>query len=363
MSKAQVAGLVRRNCVTFRPSERDRADLRAAGADDALFTAIDQCLRARAASRPTAPPSAAAPTPAPPLAPAPRPMIPAPAPPLRIVASQEIAALAGTEAAVPVQVYRGAVPQPNVEVILRGASAVPGGLTRDPVAITDQRGVATFRILAGTTPGTYRLTAALPSSGAATLIAFVTTPVTRPTPAPAPAPPVPAEALTQFTRGAGQHGAVGSTLGPVVLEVRDTTGATLAGQPVTFAASAGAVTPPTGETDATGRVPVAVMLPAGSRPWALGARSAWLGSNDPWIKLSNLTGISGADFTLFGRRSFPGALGFSLSLVGGGGSLSADRTTGGTVSVALLEGYGFAELALLPRGEVRPVVSLGAGGD
>ena len=413
-------------------------------------------------------------------------MIPAPAPPLRIVASQEIAALAGTEAAVPVQVYRGAVPQPNVEVILRGASAVPGGLTRDPVAITDQRGVATFRILAGTTPGTYRLTAALPSSGAATLIAFVTTPVARPTPAPAPPPPIPAEALTQFTRGAGQHGTVGSTLGPLVLEIRDTTGATLAGQPVTFAASAGAVTPPTGETDATGtvrvrvtlperagplvitanvgtfsrtatlyadpgpphdlvvergraavagpvsvrsrdtvvlrvvardaygnrttlddftattsgraiglvsaaaadsqglvtleprssgvgevqvsgsglraHVPVAVMLPDAPRPWALGARSAWLGSNDPWIKLSNLTGISGADFTLFGRRSFPGAVGFSLSLVGGGGSLSADRTTGGTVSVALLEGYGRAELALLPRGQVSPVVSLGAGG-
>src|SRR3989442_14407952 len=250
MSKAQVTALVRRNCVTFRPSERDRADLRAAGADDAVFTAIDQCLRARAASRPTAPP--AAPAPAPTLAPAPRPSAAAPAPPLRIVASREIAALAGTEAAVPVQVYRGAVPQPNVEVILRGASAVPGGLTRDPVAITDQRGIATFRILAGPTPGTYRLTAALPSSGAATLIAFVTTPVTRPTPAPAPPPPVPAEALTQFTRGAGQHGTVGSTLGPLVLEVRDTTGAALAGQPVTFAVSAGAVSPPAAETDMAG---------------------------------------------------------------------------------------------------------------
>src|SRR5207237_6500354 len=125
MSKAQVASLVRRNCVTFRPSERDRADLRAAGADDALFTAIDQCLRARAASRPTAPPSPAAPAPAPPLAPAPRPMIPAPAPPLRIVASQEIAALAGTEAAVPVQVYRGAVPQPNVAAASPGARPPP----------------------------------------------------------------------------------------------------------------------------------------------------------------------------------------------------------------------------------------------
>src|SRR5207237_8017726 len=83
MSKAQVASLVRRNCVTFRPSERDRADLRAAGADDVVFSAIDQCLRARAASRPTAPPSAAAPAPAPPPASAPRPILPAPAPPLR----------------------------------------------------------------------------------------------------------------------------------------------------------------------------------------------------------------------------------------------------------------------------------------
>ena len=47
MSTPEIAVLVRRNCVAFRPSERDRADLRAAGADDAVFAAIDQCLRAR----------------------------------------------------------------------------------------------------------------------------------------------------------------------------------------------------------------------------------------------------------------------------------------------------------------------------
>src|SRR2546422_8279619 len=53
ISTAQVVTLVRRNCVAFRPSERDRADLRAAGADEAVLTAIDQCLRARApVSRP-----------------------------------------------------------------------------------------------------------------------------------------------------------------------------------------------------------------------------------------------------------------------------------------------------------------------
>src|SRR5207248_3021402 len=52
-SKADVVALLRRNCVTFRPSERDRADLRAAGADDPVLGAIDQCLRARAAPAPT----------------------------------------------------------------------------------------------------------------------------------------------------------------------------------------------------------------------------------------------------------------------------------------------------------------------
>src|SRR5882724_1497355 len=98
ISTTEVAGLVRRNCVAFRPSERDRADLRAAGADDVVLAAIDQCLRARApvsraAPRPTVPapprvaqqPAPAAPaTPAAPAAPAaqaPVPQAPPPAPP------------------------------------------------------------------------------------------------------------------------------------------------------------------------------------------------------------------------------------------------------------------------------------------
>src|SRR5438132_7170908 len=103
MSTAQVAALVGRNCVAFRPSERDRADLRAAGADEAVLAAIDQCLRARApvsrpaprpsapVSRPSAPapprvaqqpaPAAQAPTPqAPPPAQAPPPPPPRPVP-------------------------------------------------------------------------------------------------------------------------------------------------------------------------------------------------------------------------------------------------------------------------------------------
>jgi len=487
-SKTEVAALVRRSCVTFHPSERDRADLRAAGADDAVLAAIDQCLRAHAAARPSAPPTAAppaaaarAPAAAPPPARAPTQPLVAP---LRVVVSQQIAAPAGGAADVAVQLYRGTDPQPGVELLLRGASVIPGGATQDPVAITDWRGIATFRVLAGTAPGTYRLTVAMPNGpplGPTTRIDFITTPIFVPPP---PPKPVVSEGLTRFTQGTELHGTAGAALAvPLVLEVRDTTGAPFVGELVTFTATGGAVDPGVATTDRSGTLRVRVtlgeragpvvvtakvgplsrtatvyadpglarelVLERGSAPlagqlslasrdtvvvrvsardahgnrtaleefaatttgraielrstvmadsaavvtlaprrsgtgelelsgsgvrtrvsvtvaligvqggaWAIGARSAWLGSNDPWIALPNLTGMSGADWSVFGRRTLVGGL--SLALGGAGGSLSAERTTG-NVSLTLVEGYGRAELALAPRGAVSPVLALGGG--
>jgi len=487
-SKTEVAALVRRSCVTFHPSERDRADLRAAGADDAVLAAIDQCLRAHAAARPSAPPTAAPPAaaaPAPAAAPPPAraPTQPLVAP-LRVVVSQQIAAPAGGAADVAVQLYRGTDPQPGVELLLRGASVIPGGATQDPVAITDWRGIATFRVLAGTAPGTYRLTVAMPNGpplGPTTRIDFITTPIFVPPP---PPKPVVSEGLTRFTQGTELHGTAGAALAvPLVLEVRDTTGAPFVGELVTFTATGGAVDPGVATTDRSGTLRVRVtlgeragpvvvtakvgplsrtatvyadpglarelVLERGSAPlagqlslasrdtvvvrvsardahgnrtaleefaatttgraielrstvmadsaavvtlaprrsgtgelelsgsgvrtrvsvtvaligvqggaWAIGARSAWLGSNDPWIALPNLTGMSGADWSVFGRRTLVGGL--SLALGGAGGSLSAERTTG-NVSLTLVEGYGRAELALAPRGAVSPVLALGGG--
>ncbi|PYP49346.1 MAG: hypothetical protein DMD45_14840 [Gemmatimonadetes bacterium] len=484
-TKTEVVALVRRNCVTFQPSERDRADLRAAGADETVLAAIDQCLRGRAAARPSAPtatagpPAAAAQPPA--RAPSPPPMAP-----LRVVVSQQIAAPAGGAADVAVQLYRGTDPQPGVGLLLRGASAIPGGATQDPVAITDWRGVATFRVLAGTTPGTYRLTVAMPNGpplGPTTRIDFITTPIIVPPPPPPPKPVV-SDGLTRFTQGTELHGTAGGALAvPLVLEVRDTTGAPFVGQLVTFSATGGGVDPGVATSDRSGMVRVRVtlgeragpvvvtarvgplvrtatvyadpglarelVLERGSAPlvgrlslasrdtvvlrvsardahgnrtalqdfaaattgraielrstvmadsaavvtlaprrsgtgeleltgsgvrtrvsvnvaligvqggaWAVGARSAWLGSNDPWIALPNLTGMSGADWSVFGRHTLAGGL--SLALGTAGGSLNAERTTG-NVSLTLLEGYGRAELALAPRGAVSPVLALGGG--
>src|SRR5438132_10116214 len=101
LSKPQIAPLVRRNCVTFQPTAHDRAELRAAGADDAVLAAIDQCLRARLA-RATPPPSPrpVAPAPARPSAPVPSPVVavtdtsahaappPPPAPPRPVISER-----------------------------------------------------------------------------------------------------------------------------------------------------------------------------------------------------------------------------------------------------------------------------------
>src|SRR5260370_10568137 len=102
LSKPQIATLVRRNCVTFQPTAHDRAELRAAGADDGVLAAIDQCLRARLAR--SAPPRPVAPVPA---RPAPSPVVavtdpsaraappPPPPPPPRPVMSERLTQFTG----------------------------------------------------------------------------------------------------------------------------------------------------------------------------------------------------------------------------------------------------------------------------
>ena len=63
MSPTELAQLVRRNCLTFAPTDRDRNDFRMLGADPAVLAAMDGCARRKAPARPAAsrravPPSA-----------------------------------------------------------------------------------------------------------------------------------------------------------------------------------------------------------------------------------------------------------------------------------------------------------------
>ena len=400
LKQRDIAALVRRNCVTFRPSERDRAELRAAGADDEVLAAVDQCLRARLARAAPPPSRPSPPPPRPRPRPAPAPVVvvtqvpadtpaamraepPPPAPPSRPVISERltqftrgtglhgtVGATLGEPLVLEVRDTAGA-PVAGQPVTF----AATGEGTVQPGAVeTDRWGAVQVQVTLGGHAG--------PVGISATVGTFTRTATVH-------ADPGPASRLVVERDGAPVGGGVVAVRSrdTLVLRVvaRDAYGneaalgdftATTSGSAIALrsAAATGSRAAVTLESQRTGRgelqisasglqarVALDVMPPARlSRPWAVGARAAWLGVNHPWVALRKLQGVSGADFTLLGRRTFGG--GFSLALGAGVGSLSIDTAGGGSVSATLLEASARAELALLPRRTITPVVSLGGGG-
>src|SRR2546429_9029680 len=90
-----------------------------------------------------------------------------------------------------------------------------------------------------------------PPLGPTTRIDFITTAV----PAPPPPPrPVVSDGLTRFTQGVDLHGTVGAALPvPLLLEVRDTTGAPLVGPLGTVIAAGGTADRAVAATDRRGK--------------------------------------------------------------------------------------------------------------
>ncbi|HTD69149.1 MAG TPA: Ig-like domain-containing protein, partial [Gemmatimonadales bacterium] len=372
LKKRDIAALVRRNCVTFRPSERDRAELRAAGADEEVLAAVDQCLRARLAraAPPPPPPPSRPPPPRPRPAPAPVVVVthtpadtpaavraepPPPAPPPRPVISERltqftrgtglhgtVGATLGEPLVLEVRDTAGA-PVAGQPVTF----AATGEGTVQPGAVeTDRWGAAQVHITLGERAG--------PVGISATVGTFTRTVTVH-------ADPGPTSRLEVERDGAPVGGGVVAVRSrdTLVLRVvaRDAYGneaalgdftATTSGSAIALrsASATGSRAAVTLESQRTGRgelqisasglqaqVALKVMPPARlSRPWGVGARAAWLGVNHPWVRLRKLQGISGADFTLLGRRTFGG--GFSLALAAGVGSLSLDTTAGGGGSVS-----------------------------
>lgn len=135
-TKAEVAGIVRRSCLTFTPTERDRTDLRSLGADQAVLDAIDDCVRRAARLE------------------------------LR-VRRRSLSASAGSSADLTAIVSRGGAPESGVRVVLEGSGAVPNGAGEDLALRTGADGRATFSVPAGTAAGTYDLRVTIPDvSGA-----------------------------------------------------------------------------------------------------------------------------------------------------------------------------------------------------
>ena len=127
-SKAEVAGIVRQSCLSFTPTDRDRSDFRALGADDAVMSAIDRCTSA-----------------------------PAAAPALRVSMGRQIFSVsAGDTVQVPVTVNRGQAAESGFGLQLVGSGSLVSG--SDARAVTDANGRATFVFPVGTRTGEFNLT-------------------------------------------------------------------------------------------------------------------------------------------------------------------------------------------------------------
>lgn len=242
MSTSEIADLVKRYCVSFTPTARDRENLTALGADSTLLARIDQCLRKR-----STPPAPAA------VAPAPRPAPPA-AELLVVPLVTQATVAAGGVAEVGVALKRGSQAVPGTRLVLQGTAALAGG--RDAEAVTDARGVALFRFSAGSLPGVHRLKVAAAGGSPVATVADIDlsiTPVSKPASRPA-------AGRSGIVVGLGQHGVVGQRAAlPVIFEARDSQGVVVPGIPVQWRIANGQLVGPSPATDSTGQARAAVV--------------------------------------------------------------------------------------------------------
>jgi len=148
----EVAALVRRNCLAFRPTERDWADFRGLGASEDVVNSIAGCAGGRPAAQPAVRVAAARTTPTAPNA-------------VQVMVRQpRLVAAAGSQTRVVVLAARAGMPEPGVQLVLRGTASIDGSSGRDMVVATDDSGFAVFPFNVGRRLNTYRLEVA-PAAG------------------------------------------------------------------------------------------------------------------------------------------------------------------------------------------------------
>jgi len=131
---AEVATIIRQNCLSFNPTSRDRTDFRALGADQAVLEEIDRCVAERPAQAAT------------------------PAAETGVEIGRQVwEARAGGEASISARVLEGGAPVEGERLVLEGAARIVGGTGLDPVASTQPDGRVVFSLSAGTLAREYEL--------------------------------------------------------------------------------------------------------------------------------------------------------------------------------------------------------------
>ncbi len=242
-AQTEVADVVRRSCLTFRPTERDWADLRNAGASGEVMATAAACDGRRAGNSSAPSPSDETVQPITAVA---QPTSVRSAKPGRIrVTPDYVAFRSGDTSAAIVAVVTDSLgnPVPGEPVDLTGGIGEGGS----PTSVTDSAGRASF----GVTPNS------VPRGGSVQLRARGLAPVEVEIAAPAGLSGV----NTGFLPLQSTSGAVGSRLGePAVFSTRTVQGAPAVGRTVRFRTLNARVTPESAVVDSTGRVRVDVSL-------------------------------------------------------------------------------------------------------
>ena len=325
-AQTEVADVVRRSCLTFRPTERDWADLRNAGAGGEVIASAAACDTRRAANASV---SASTET----------------AQPITAVAQPgEVVTTAGTAASVRVRLSRGRTPLRRTTLALRGTTAL--GLSRDASAVTDDSGIAVFRLPAVSRAGTHQFE--IRSGAGATL------------------PGQPGVLLSVRSAKAGRMRVTPDyivfrsedTTAAIVAAVTDSLGNPVSGEPVDLVGGTGG--PLTSVTDSGGRATFAVTPKSVSRGATVQVRVRGLPPTE--VEIAATAGLSGINTGFLPLATTSGGVGSPLGepVVFRARTVQGAPAAGRTVRFRALNGRVTPESAVLDStGQVRVDVVLG----
>lgn len=135
----EVATIVRTNCLSFTPTDRDMADFRDLGANDAVLSAVRQCAERGRTGGEAEPRPAVRPT--------------YEVEPVSTIVTAPVDSVA----LVTVLVRRGGQPAQGLAITLRGSGDIEGGADADRVATSGADGRAIVRVPTGTRVAAYAL--------------------------------------------------------------------------------------------------------------------------------------------------------------------------------------------------------------
>ena len=338
-AQTEVADVVRRSCLTFRPTERDWADLRNAGAGGEVIASAAACDTRRAASASV---SASTET----------------AQPITAVAQPgEVVTTAGTAASVRVRLSRGRTPLRRTTLALRGTTAL--GLSRDASAVTDDSGIAVFRPITCVFWRSPRL-AELPVSRAGTHQFEIRSG------AGATLPGQPGVLLSVRSAKAGRMRVTPDyivfrsedTTAAIVAAVTDSLGNPVSGEPVDLVGGTGG--PLTSVTDSGGRATFAVTPKSVSRGATVQVRVRGLPPTE--VEIAATAGLSGINTGFLPLATTSGGVGSPLGepVVFRARTVQGAPAAGRTVRFRALNGRVTPESAVVDStGQVRVDVVLG----